>query len=164
MNDTEARGLVLKRLYDIRKTVPQATPKDFADLKLDHIDLANAMEQLSEKRMLSLWKPIRNGATGQIDIFIAHIGAHGVDVQEGVVPPPPDIKIIHIHGSQNIIGDRNVQNVNFNLDAEKIIANINSANATNTEKEEAKSLLQKLMDNPVLKWALELVVKSHTGS
>ena len=107
------------------------------------------------------WLPHR--VSGVVNIFAnAHIKVLGVKVIEGTVTSPIAIKIINVQGSHNVVGDHNVQT--FNLDAEKIIANINSAGASITEKEEAKSLFKKVMENPLVKGAIELWAKAHTGT
>lgn len=163
MQDKELRGLVLQRLYDIRHTKDVANPSDFADLGLEQNVLGNILEQLAQEALVD-WKPLRGGMRTYL-AFMAHITVHGSQVIEGVEQSNLEIKIdksINVHGSTNVqIGQGNIQTIN--LDAEKIVANINSANASNTEKEEAKSLLKKLMDNPLLKGALELWARSHTG-
>lgn len=158
MQDKEMRGLVLQRLYDIRHTKDKAGPHDFDDLHLRLDVLCNILKQLVQEGSVN-WKPVRSGMGMGYETFIANITVHGSKVIEGIEQSKLEIKIdrsINIHATNMHIGD-------INIDAEKIAANINSASATVTEKEEAKSLLRKLMDNPILKGALEMWVKSRTG-
>jgi len=160
MKDDEARGLVLQRLYNIRHEVPQASLNHFDGLPISNAVLFNILDQLAQENMIE-WLPHR--VSGVVNIFAnAHIKVLGVKVIEGTVTSPIAIKIINVQGSHNVVGDHNVQT--FNLDAEKIIANINSAGASITEKEEAKSLFKKVMENPLVKGAIELWAKAHTGT
>lgn len=116
------------------------------------------MEQLAQEGLID-WNPARGPMRSYL-AFMAHISVHGSKVIEGVEQTRLEIKIdrsINIHGSTNVhIGD-------INIDAEKIVANINSANATVTEREEAKSLFKKVLENPLLKGAIERWAKSFTG-
>jgi hypothetical protein len=83
---------------------------------------------------------------------MAHITGRGVDVVEGSTTAPIAISIdrrISVSGSTHVqIGDGNVQDLHLN--AEKIVAAINRATATEAQKEEAKSLLGRLLDNPIM--------------
>lgn len=103
MTDSEARGLVLKRLYDIRNTVRNASPKDFEDLQLGDARLVNVLEQLAQEDKIE-WLPHPSGRTGKIDFFAnARIKVLGVKEIEdaarslnGKATQPPT-------GSQNAI-------------------------------------------------------------
>jgi hypothetical protein len=162
MKDDEKRGVILRRLYDLRVPVPQASLEHFEDLQFDNADLFNILEQLAQEDLIE-WLPHR--VSGVIDFFAkAHIKVLGVKVIEGTATSPVAIKIINVQGSHNVIGDRNIQTFNLSLEAEKIVANINSTGASITEKEEAKSLFKKVMENPLVKGALEWWAKSHTGT
>ena len=81
MTDSEARDLVLQRLYDLRHTVPQATPKHFADLQFDIAFLGNILEQLAQKNLID-WNTHRNRNSGTIDVFTVRINAFGVETIE----------------------------------------------------------------------------------
>jgi hypothetical protein len=76
----------------------------------------------------------------------------GVDVIEGNIKAPIAISIdrsISVSGSNLVqIGDGNTQDIRINSD--KIVAAINQSTATLGEKEDAKSLLQKILENPLL--------------
>jgi hypothetical protein len=72
---------------------------------------------------------------------------------EGNASPPIAITIdsrqYSVHGSSNVqIGERNAQNIAFNAD--KIIAAINDSQATVEEKAHAKSVIQSILDSPLL--------------
>jgi hypothetical protein len=99
--------------------------------------------------------------------FMAKISGAGVDVVEGVTAPPPSIAIdnsIAVHGSHGVMigGQGNVQNVI--LDVERLNSFIDSSGANVTEREEAKGLLRRLAENPLVKGAIEFWAKSHFGT
>jgi hypothetical protein len=98
---------------------------------------------------------------------MAKITAFGADVVEGNTPPPISINIdssVSVHGSQGVQigGQGNVQNVT--MDVGKLMNAVDAGTGTMQEKEEAKSLLKKVLENPLAKFALDLFVKSHTGA
>ena len=51
----------------------------------------------------------------------------------------------------------------LNMDIDRLNSLIDSADASVKEKEEAKSLLKKLVENPLVKAAVEWWAKVHTG-
>jgi hypothetical protein len=99
MTDNEARDLVLRRLYDLRHSVPQASPKNFDDLQLGGVVLGNIMEQLAQLNLIE-WKPLRSGRADGIVMFMARINAFGINAIENAASAkaaqPPA-------GSQNVI-------------------------------------------------------------
>lgn len=119
--------------------------------------LANVCEQLSQKGLI-VWKSLAGLAEGR-----AQITADGVDVAEGTTHPPFAITIDRSISLQNAshvqIGSGNIQNVS--VDIEKLMAAIDSANATIEEKTEAKSLLQRVVANPLVKRLLESWLRGH---
>jgi len=81
MKDNEARGLVLKRLYELRHEVPQASLEHFEGLPFGNAVLFNVLDQLAQENMID-WLPHRVG--GAINFFAnAHIKVLGVKVMEG---------------------------------------------------------------------------------
>jgi hypothetical protein len=84
------------------------------------------------------------------------ITARGVDVVDGDVPPPIRVTLhdhsISITGSTGVIvGSGNKQNIVGDIG--KIHAAIDHSHASDGEKQEAKSLLQKLVGNATL-WSI----------
>jgi hypothetical protein len=161
---SEARGLVLQRLYDIRHTVDFANQQDFAGIPLDETTLGNILEQLVHQN-LAQWNPARGLAHSYL-AFMARITAFGVDVIEGVLKPPIAISIdssINVHGSQNIQigGQGNVQSLT--MDIEKMNSFVDSSGASVVEKEEAKSLLRKLSENKLVQIAIGGLIRAKTG-
>jgi hypothetical protein len=127
-----------------------ALPVDSSASKEERIITANICEQLAQSQLID-WRSV-----GSEPMAMGRITSRGVDVVEGNATPPIAITIgtvesrqYSVHGSSNAqIGDGNVQDVTFR--GERIIAAINNAEATEREKEKAKSLLQSVLDNPLL--------------
>lgn len=154
MKDNEIRGLVLQKYYDKRRQgFFQWSKEDFADLPptvdIDSADLFRACDQLAEHGLIE-WKPLRG--RGQTVGGVGKITAFGVDVIEGESKPPISITLDHsisVHGSSNVqIGSHNVQDVSVEIG--KLIAAINDSTATEAEKAEAKSLLRKFLEHPLV--------------
>jgi hypothetical protein len=84
---------------------------------------------------------------------IGEITARGVDVIEGTAHSPIAITLydhsVSVHESSHVqIGNSNTQNVTVHIG--KLIAAVDHSNASEAEKKEAKSLLQKLAENPLV--------------
>ncbi len=150
MKDIEMRGMVLQKYYEMRRSgycFPK--PEDF-DGKLSKEDILHISDQLGEHRLIN-WKPVKV-MTG-LASGMGKISALGIDVVEGANKPPIAIQFsqqnITVTGSSNIaIGNSNTQTVN--VQADKIIQAIDHSSASDGEKEEAKSLWEKCLDNPLL--------------
>jgi hypothetical protein len=162
MKDSDARGLVLKALYDIRHTMYMpAIPADVPGLPdLESQTLYNIVNQLREKGLIT-FTPLMGGdeVMGR-----AMITGHGSDVIEGTAQSSITVTVdnsVNVQGSQGVQigGQGNTQNVS--LDVAKLINAIDSGTGTIQEKEEAKSLLRKLADNPLVKGVLDWWLKSH---
>jgi hypothetical protein len=98
---------------------------------------------------------------------MAKIKAFGADVIEGNTPPPISISVdnrVSVHGSQGVQigGQGNVQNIT--MDVGKLMNAVDAGTGAMQEKEEAKSFLKKLFENPLAKFALDWFLKSHTGA
>lgn len=151
MKDTELRGIVLRNYYDKRREA-MFTPdeKDFGQ-GVTIEDICAISEQLGEHKLIS-WKSIKN--FGGVSFGMGRITAFGIDVVEGVATP--DIKVefvqnksINISDSSNIIvGDHNQQNITHHV--KEIVRAIDESQATPEEKAEAKSLLRKFIEHPMV--------------
>jgi hypothetical protein len=160
MKDSDARGLVLRRLYDIRHQLDRADASDFVGLPIEAKVLPNILDQLAQQNLIE-WNPAR-GAMGRYLAFMARITAFGVDVVEGNTVPPISVTIdssITVQGSQGVQigGQGNTQTVT--MDVEKLINAVDGSNASETEKAEAKSLLHKIGESKLVqevlrKWLL----------
>jgi geranylgeranyl pyrophosphate synthase len=94
------------------------------------------------------------------------ISASGVDVVEGTATAPITITLhdhsISVSQSSNVqIGDSNTQGMKVRID--KLIAAVDHSQASATEKAEAKSLLEKLASNPLVKAVLGAVLGGHSN-
>jgi hypothetical protein len=153
MKDSEARGLVLQRLYKFRERPGGwLQPSDFTDVPVSQESLPRIVGYLVEQHFAD-WKPVRSGSHMGIEHFIARITSAGVDVVEGTVEAPPTITImdnsIKVQGSIGVqIGQGNTQTLT--MDTEKLIVAVDNAQASLTEKEEAKSLLRKIAENKLV--------------
>lgn len=151
MKDSEARGIVLELFYDARHKV------DWLNLHVlkTHVTipfqvLGNICEQLGQHGLID-WEPLR-AMSGIVD-GMGRITATGVDVMEGNVAPPISITLhdhsISVVGSQNVqIGNANQQTVAIEIG--KLANIIDSMNASDTEKKEAKGILERVTNNPLV--------------
>jgi hypothetical protein len=152
MKDKDARGIVLRALYDVRHTQTHpAVPSDVPGLEvLEPQVLNNILRQLREQNLIE-FRPMSGG---DVVFGRANITSYGVDVVEGEKVSPIAIAIdnsVNVHSSQNVMvgGSSNAQTVT--MDVDKLFNAVDGAAASATEKAEAKSLLQKVLDNPLAK-------------
>jgi hypothetical protein len=151
MRDTERRGVVLERFYAARHKVDWL---DFDALSthvtMDRTELANICKQLGQHGLID-WEAI-DTMTGNLPLR-GRITASGIDVIEGTASAPISITLhdhsVRVTGSTNVqIGDANTQTVHHQI--EKMITKIEQADASPPEKQEAKSLLERLSNNALL--------------
>jgi len=126
MNESEARGLILRRLYDVRDTTQGVSFSAFADLKINRITLVNRfavaklLQQLADQDYIS-WSCIRTRA-GYVD-GVAHIkvkGTHAVEHPETVDYSIVFEQTVANRNSSNVqIASRNVQGVAIDIETEK---------------------------------------------
>ena len=152
MTDSELRGIVLRRFYDRRLEQFFEVKLNEFDDQFSFVELQNICRQLSEKGLVGKWHPAMTG--GGPSVGIGQITAEGVDVVEGNTTAPISITFDHsstvaVTSSQNVqIGNNNNQNVvgQFQI----LVDAIDASNATPAEKLEAKSLLRKVLEHPVV--------------
>lgn len=151
MRDTDRRGIVLERFYDVRHKVDWL---EFDALRthvtMDQVELANICKQLDQHGLIE-WESI-DTMTGNIPMR-GRITAGGIDVIEGTAPAPISITLhdhsVSVTGSTNVqIGNANTQSVQ--LEIKKILTKIDQTGASQPEKQEAKSLLERLSNNALL--------------
>ncbi|WP_439401227.1 hypothetical protein ACNJYA_30665 [Bradyrhizobium sp. DASA03068] len=164
MKDKDARGVVLRALYEVRHTQRHpGIPSDVPGLEqLEPAVLMNILRQLKEQGLID-FTPLSGG-----DSFFGrgNISSYGVDVVEGESTPPIAITVdnsVNVHASQNVMvgGSSNTQTVTMNV--EKLLNAVDQAQASATEKAEAKSLLQKVFDNPLARKILEWFTRGNSG-
>lgn len=167
MKDSEARGIVLKKFYDLRGEKSHLEMTDLKDTGLPRNSVERVLEQLAEPKLIN-WNPRKNymGGENRYTVIMASISSFGVDVVEGGAQPPIAITIdasVNVHGSQGVQigGQGNILNVS--LDVERLNSFIDSSGASVHEKWEAKGILKRLAENPLVKTAIEWLIKTHTG-
>jgi hypothetical protein len=152
MKDNEIRGIVLQKFYDDRRN--QAVRQSISDFiqtaDFDQNDLFRACEQLAEHGLIKWSSPIRT--KGETDIGHVKITARGVDVVEGNIGSPIAITFdqsVSVHSSSNVqIGSHNVQDISIQIG--KLVSAIDHSTASDEQKAEAKSLLRKFLEHPLV--------------
>jgi hypothetical protein len=154
MKDSVVRGRVLLLLYERQGegSIPfghaeQAVPPPAG---VNRRDWLRAVAQLSEYRLID-WTPLEDrSGMGQLSGF-AKINHSGVKVLEGSVAPPISISIDKSQRTsaprqqQAAIGESTPQQQVIMEALDKVITAINQADVSEQEKNEAKSLLRKLL-------------------
>lgn len=157
MKDNDLRGLVLQKYYEKRREdLFQWTDDDFKDLPepwgFDAADLWRICDQLGEHG-LTEWHPASDN-NGRTIGGIGKISAFGVDVIEGTTRPPIAITIDHsrhvsVQDSVGVqIGDGNIQDLSLHIG--KIVSAIDHSTASDQQKAEAKSLLKRFLEHPLV--------------
>ena len=151
MKDTELRGILLQHFYERRREqwfLPK--PEDLG-VSVTEQDVLQVCDQLAQHGMLE-WKGLKGH--GIVKTGLGKINAFGIHVVEREATP--DIKVefvknqtINITGSTNVVvGNNNAQTVTET--ARDLISIIESADATTDQKSEAKGLLRKFLEHPLL--------------
>lgn len=159
MKDSELRGLVLQKFYEGRNDSHYVAvyPAESNNSATDQ-ELFRICQQLEEFGLIEWLGPqTADGIKGQL----GRITGPGSDVVEGTASAPISVTFDHsqnvtITGSNNIIGDNNY------LSLERVNSEINQSNFPNLEKEEAKSLWQKVCENKLLNTVLGAAVSAAT--
>jgi hypothetical protein len=151
MKDAVVRGCLLQLLYERRNegSIPfgrfeQAVPPPGG---ISRRDWLRAVAQLSEYHLID-WSPLEdNSGMGLLSGF-AKINDLGVKVLEAGVEPPIEISINEIRRTavpQQEQAPSTPQQQMITDALEKVITAINQAEVSDKEKNEAKSLLRKLL-------------------
>lgn len=161
--DADLRGALLEKFYEFRAEGELLNPLSPRFSPLDTLGrrVITVCEHLSQKGLIKWTSATSMTGYGGF----GRITAAGVDVVEGNVAPPIAIAF-HQHGhtvmgSSNVqIGDQNTIISNAALD--KFINAIDGSIASDEQKREAKSLIEKVLDNPILKGIVGLL-GHHAG-
>ena len=156
ITDNQLRGIALRKAYEKRREGLFAwSNDDFKDLDpsidFDIQDLFRACEQLYEHGLID-FKSVSDGK--QILDGRVKISAFGVDVVEGHATAPISITLdqsshVSVSGSSHVqIGDGNIQNVSIHIEA--LSRAIDASGGSDAEKEEAKSLLRRFLEHPLV--------------
>jgi len=154
MKDSVVRGCLLQLLYERRSegSIPfghaeQAVPPPAG---ISRRDWLRAVAQLSEYRLID-WTPLEDQSGMGLLSGFAKINDFGVKVLEAGVAPPISISIdksrrTTVRRRQTPTAPSTQQQQQVIMDAlEKVITAINQADMSGREKNEAKSLLRKLL-------------------
>ena len=151
MKDTEIRGILLQFYYENRrKPLTRPNPEDFGGTLTDD-EILEVSDQLARHQLLD-WKPLR--AQNRIINGMGKISPFGIDGIEGTARADITIELaqnknITITGSSNvIIGDNNSQHLTQAV--RDLVNAINSSGTNLQQKEEAKGLLQKFVEHPLV--------------
>jgi hypothetical protein len=152
MTDNQLRGIVLRKYYEKRREGDiQWTTGDFDEQSWPAGELFRICDQLAEHRLIHWTRiPLQEGRSGGV----GQISAYGIDVVEGHVKPPIAITFdqsrnISVASSSNVqIGDSNIQVVTIQF--ERLIAAIDHASVSDVQKQEAKSLLKRFLEHPLV--------------
>jgi len=156
ITDTQLRGIALKKAYDRRSEGFFAwTNDDFKDLDptidFDINDLFRICDQLRQAGLIE-FKSV--SSQGRIVDGRVKIAGAGVDVIEGNSKPPIAINLdqsrhITITSSSNVqVGDFNKQEVRLHV--ESLLRAVEASSAPPEQKKEAKNLLQKFLEHPLV--------------
>jgi hypothetical protein len=154
MKDSVVRGCLLQLLYERRSegSVPfgridQALPPPGG---ISRRDWLRAVAQLSEYGLID-WTPLEDQSGMGLLSGFAKINDFGVEVLEAGVAPPISISIDESRrttvpkGEQSPIATSTPQQQAITEAVEKVITAIDQADVSEKEKNEAKSLLRKLL-------------------
>lgn len=151
MKDTQLRGVILAKYYE-RRRGQLFTPKpDDFDPPIAIEDILAISDQLGQHGLIE-WKVLKN--FGGIAAGLGKISAFGIDVVEGEATP--DIKVefvqnktINVSGSSNVVvGDHNQMSVTQHI--AELARAIDNSNGTPEQKVEAKGLLKRLVEHPLV--------------
>jgi hypothetical protein len=150
VKDSDRRAVILQRFYEARHVKGGFTslPVDPSASEEERLIAANICRQLDESGLID-WK----GSLGPGIDGAGRITSRGIDVIEGNASPPIAITIdsrqYSVHGSSNVqIGEGNAQDITIRAD--KVIAAIDHSQATDQEKEKARSIVQSILASPFL--------------
>ena len=157
LKDSELRGLVLKFLYENRRTdfiafgpIKGATAHPASiDLK----DWLRACSQLADHGLID-WNPVEDHTGQGLLGGVAKINGYGTEVIEGGATPPISVVVdqsqrIQVTGSQGvqISGAHSNQQQTISDAFEKVITALDNAAVSEGEKKEARSLLLKVLES-----------------
>ena len=149
MKDAEIRGMILQYYYARRReswSLPK--PEDLGG-GLSDKDILQVANQLAEHHLLE-WRKI--GSHGEIHAGMGKINAFGIDVVEGGAKTELKVefvqnKTINITGSANVVvGDNN----HVTQSIRDLVNAIESSAGTPEQKNEAKGLLRRFLEHPLV--------------
>jgi hypothetical protein len=161
MTDEEVMGQILKTLHEKHHQDLVPLTAALSVLGVPQNVLRSNLSRMRQRGLID-WLDQEIGGLG-----MGHITDYGINVAENKVPPPMPMVIHYTNVTQSShvqVGQGNVQGVTIDLDVGKLVAAIDNSKATLDEKAEAKSLLKRIVENPLVKSALEKWVKGMIGT
>ncbi|PIG09612.1 hypothetical protein [Comamonas sp. 26] len=152
MKDTDLRGELLNVLYENRRDEDFVPSSGNFSFPFSDDDILSIAMQLNEHGLVNAKATHYLGS--KTAMHYCHISALGIDTVESGSSPNLRINLvpqqnITISGSSNVIvGNNNKQSVNHSV--QELARVIDSSTATPEQKEEAKGLLKKFLEHPLL--------------
>lgn len=151
MKDTQLRGIILAKYYERRRGQIFAPQPEEFDPPIAIEDILGISDQLGQHGLIE-WKVLKT--YGGISAGFGKISAFGIDVVEGEATP--DIKVefvqnktINVSGSSNVVvGDHNKMSVTQHI--AELARVIENSSGTPEQKAEAKGLLRRLVEHPLV--------------
>jgi hypothetical protein len=138
MNDNEARGLTLRKIYNLRNTGRFVDSGQLHELGFDRITLDRYLTQLEQLNLITM-KALRDNS-GLVDAMI-QITAYGINSIERPETAPPQIVIIQ---GDVQVGDRKTQEIRVGIG--KVEAAMDGSAITKVEHPQKKSMIRRIMD------------------
>lgn len=113
MNDSEASGLVLRKIYEQRDAGPFVRLDQLRDLGFNAIAMDRYLGHLADLNLIRR-KPHRSGSSGELDLDFIQITGHGISSIEQPETAPPQITV-NIQGSEVQIGNRHTQDIKVGI-------------------------------------------------
>lgn len=152
MRDVDLRGVVLQKLYEERAN-PGYKPKPAHFTPVIAMqEVVRISEQLFEHELVKL--QVTRPLSGHAQLLSIAITARGVDVVESGRSPDININFanhqtVNVTGSSNVVvGNHNTLSIRNNV--EELVKLIEASKGTPESKEEAKGLLRRLLEHPLL--------------
>jgi len=158
MKDTVLRGIVLNEFYSQRRKGSQLWSPAECPSNVESEEFFRIAEQLGENGLID-WEPRLHLGRGPYSLGgMGRINASGVDVIEGTQSSPISITIdnsVRVSDSPSAIiqaGNGNSQTVtqDFSTNIEQLFSAVEEADCSASEKEEAKSLLARFLEHPLV--------------
>ena len=153
MKDTDLRGALLNQLYEMRRNRGYMPKESDFTMEFPFSDVVRIAQQLEEHGLVQA-SFVRTLGGREPIMTECRISALGIDTVESGASPNLRINLapqqnITITGSSNVIvGNNNQQTVTHSV--QELVRVIDSSTATPEQKEEAKGLLKKFLEHPLL--------------
>ena len=166
--DSEIKQRVLQYLYEQRieeRNIQVSPRRGISILDLEPVVAVSILKQLRDKDLVSYTAT----SDGPSSIRITTRGI--TQIEEGASESRGNVNIstdnsrtIHTHGGSStaIIGDNNQSTVNIATAIEQLVEKIEASDAPTNEKEEAKTLIKRAVNNPLIGHLLGGVVSGLT--